>query len=79
MNSRSVQFGLAFGTTVADISVGATCGPALWEVYGAVPWMRIGLLIIAGAVAFTLMDVWSKTVAPTPFVSALERLESADV
>lgn len=56
----------AVGTTLMDLAVIGYCGPLLWRVWGDVCLARIGLLLLAGGIAFTLMDIWAKTLPQTP-------------
>lgn len=71
----------AVAAAVLDIWVAACCGPLLWQVYGPVPWARMGLLVMAGGLAFTLMDIWSKaTIRTSRLLSpTAQELEGADV
>lgn len=83
---------IAVGVTLLDILVAAECGPLLWNYWGSRAWSRMGLLIIAGGLAFTLMNIWAKTLNATPnpgrrqsnpefgeFLSPTENMERADV
>jgi len=60
----TVKLIAALCTTLMDLTVIGNCGPLLWKVWGDFCWPRIGLLLLAGAIAFTLMDIWAKTLAP---------------
>ncbi len=83
---------IAVGVTLLDILVAADCGPLLWNYWGSRAWPRIGLLIVTGGLAFTLMDIWAKTLHASrnsgrrqgnqksaPFLSPSENMEGADV
>ena len=61
---------VAMGVTLLDILVTADCGPLLWNYWGTRAWSRIGLLIIAGGLSFTLMDIWAKTLNVMPNLSS---------
>jgi hypothetical protein len=56
----------AVGTTLMDLAVIGYSGPLLWRVWGDVCLARIGLLMLAGGIAFTLMDIWAKALPHTP-------------
>lgn len=47
--------------TCMDVEVVVRFGPVLWHYGNTIAWARITLLLLAGAMAFTLMDIWSKT------------------
>lgn len=83
MRSDPVKIFVAVCTTVMDALVLGKCGPLLWKVYGNVTWTRVGLLLMTGAITFTLMDIWSKVSLPAPsrasVTPAANGLEGADV
>lgn len=65
--SRFISAGLV---TFMDVLVVWCCGPLVWKTWGSFIWSRIGLLALAGGMAFTLMDIWSQTLtkrAVSPF------------
>lgn len=64
MKSATLKFVPAICVTLMDILVIRWCGPLLWNAWNGVCWARIGLLLLAGSIAFTLMDIWAKTLAP---------------
>ncbi len=81
MRTGTPKFLAAVATAVLDIWVAAWYGPLLWQVYGPIPWTRVGLLVMAGAIAFTLMDIWSKATVqiPIPLSMTEPELGGADV
>ncbi len=61
MKHATVKLLSATGVTFLDFFVATQCGPIVWHAWNLVPLARMGLLLLAGAIAFTLMDIWSKT------------------
>jgi hypothetical protein len=51
----------ALCVTVLDTVVISRYGPAIWQIFGTVPWMRDALLLMTGVGCFTLADIWSRT------------------
>jgi hypothetical protein len=63
MKSATAKLVSAVLVTVLDAVVAERCGPLLWGTWSSVPWARLGLLLLAGSIAFTLMDIWCKTLS----------------
>lgn len=59
MGARSKDFTIAFLLTAIDLLVVRDNGAAVWQVRAGVPWVRFCLLLLAGAGAFTLFEVWA--------------------
>jgi len=57
-SSRFIGAGFITGV---DVLVAYLCAPLVWQAWGSFIWSRIGLLSLAGGMAFTLMDIWSQT------------------
>jgi hypothetical protein len=90
VEQRKKDFSIALALTILDFVVSWQDGPIVWQAWGGVPWIRIGLLLLAGAGSFTLVDVWARALdaTATGFVQpqiegnealANEALEGADV
>lgn len=71
MTTTTLQFLLAICATALDVLVVGHCAPLLWQTWGPVSWARLGLLLLAGAMAFTLMDIWSQTIEKTACLLSL--------
>jgi hypothetical protein len=52
---------IAFVMTALDIAVISYSGPAIWQAGGNIPWIRVGILLLAGVGSFTLVDIWART------------------
>lgn len=89
ITSRSITAG---SVTLMDVMVTSYSGPIVWKAWGAPFWSRTGLLALAGAMAFTLMDIWSQTLTEQSLLSleadtpcaltqtgSAEQMEGADV
>ena len=48
------------------------CGPRIWAAWGGMPWARLGILVLAGAGAFTLLDIWARSL----YLLALQRQQA---
>ena len=64
MKSATGKLIAAICVTSMDIEVAVRYGPFLWHSWNAIAWARIMLMLLAGGIAFTLMDIWSKTLSP---------------
>lgn len=62
MGERARGFAIAVLITTLDVVVVSCYGPAIWQAWGATPWLRVVLLLLAGTGAFTLADIWACTV-----------------
>jgi hypothetical protein len=51
-------FAIAIFVTAHDGAVISYHGPAIWQTWGNVPWLRVGILLLAGVGSFTLVDIW---------------------
>jgi hypothetical protein len=60
VGQRTKNFTIAVLVTILDAGVVVHYGPILWQVFGQVSWMRLGLLLFAGTGTFTLADIWSR-------------------
>lgn len=60
--SGTVRFLLAIGVTLMEVLVAAHCGPPLRNAWTA----EIGHPVSAGGLAFTLMEIWPKTIVRLP-------------
>jgi hypothetical protein len=60
---RTRNFTIAITVTILDLAVVYHDGPVIWQVWGVFPWLRIALLLLAGVGAFTLADMWSRTLS----------------
>jgi len=58
MASTASRFIAAGFDTCIDLLVAWCCGPLVWKRWGSFIWSRMGLLSLAGGMAFTLMDTW---------------------
>ena len=61
MTLRFVRFLVAVCVTTMDVFVAARYGGLLWVTWSPIAWARVGLLLLAGGIVFTLTDIWSKT------------------
>lgn len=61
MRSTALKFITAICVTLMDALVARRYGALLWDTLSPIARARIGLLLLADAIAFTLMDIWSKT------------------
>lgn len=52
---------LAIFFTVMNLWVTLFCGPRIWAAWGGMPWARLGILVLASAGAFTLLDIWRRS------------------
>jgi hypothetical protein len=52
---------IAFFMTALDVAVISYSGPAIWQAWGNIPWMRMVTLLLAGVGSFTLVDIWART------------------
>jgi len=64
MKSATVALAVAVCVTLLGSCVIPSGDPAFWYVWGGISWTRAGLLLLTSGRVFTLMDIWSKTVAP---------------
>lgn len=58
------DFAIAVLITLLDVAVVVRYCPPIWAAWGAMPWARFLLLLLAGIGCFTLMDIWARIVAP---------------
>lgn len=65
MKSATLKIVVAVYVTVMDVAVIGFCGPLLWKVWDCVYWARLGLLVLAGGITFSLMDIWARAIAVT--------------
>lgn len=67
MTSMRDGIPLAGFTTFMNLWVALMYGPQLWRAWGGDAIARVGLLLLAGGLASTLMNVWSLVVGkPSP-------------
>ena len=67
MSSLRDGIPLAGFTTFMNLWVALTYGPQLWQWWGGSPIAKVGLLLVAGGSASTLMNVWSLVIGkPSP-------------
>jgi hypothetical protein len=54
-------FAIAIFVTALDGAVISYYGPAIWQTWSNIPWIRVGILLLAGVGSFTLVDIWART------------------
>jgi hypothetical protein len=78
VGQRIKSFTVAFFVTILDIAVIWHDGPILWQVWGGIPWIRIALLVLAGTGAFTLADIWSRTLSGSSKRLQLKEMDGSE-
>ena len=78
MEQRKKDFTIVFALTIFDFVVSWQDGPVLWQAWGGVLWIRIGLLLLAGTGSFTLVDVWARTLSAAANSPALAQSDGKD-
>ena len=71
MTTTTWKFYSALCATAMDVVVLSRFGPLLWKTWAPNGGLRIALLLLAGALTFTLMDIWSQ-IAEEPLPCVLE-------
>ena len=63
MKSATLKLTVGVCVTLLGIFAIPSGDPVFWYVWGGISWTRAGLLLLTGGRVFTLMDIWSRTVA----------------
>jgi len=56
---RTRGFTVSVLITILDGVVVSHYGPMIWQVWSAVPWIRMVLLLLAGGASFSLIQIWA--------------------